>query len=423
MVHATTMGKFLEGFFADLVETGSVEIELAGGHKFTLGDGSGPKLGVRFDGKAAAALLLLDPELNFGELYMDGRIEVTQGTIFDVLMLNAANLWRPDGSLWVRLLGKARSALRRLSHPNGLLRARRNAAYHYDLDATFYTSFLDSGLQYSCAYFERGGQSLEEAQLAKKRHIAAKLLIEPGQRVLDIGCGFGGMAIYLARFCGASVTGLTLSQTQVGIAKAAAADLGLTGAADFRLSDYREFDGRFDRIVSVGMFEHVGLAHYDTYFRKIAHLLDADGIALIHTIGRADGPAATNPWVAKYIFPGGYLPALSEIMPSIERAGLFVADIEILRLHYAETIKAWRERFAARRAEVTAAHDERFCRMWELYLAGSEVAFRREGLVNFQLQLAKRLDCVPLTRDYIGRAEAYLRQRDSIGVNLRLAGE
>jgi cyclopropane-fatty-acyl-phospholipid synthase len=306
-------------------------------------------------------------------------------------MLNAANLWRTDGSLWVRLVGKARSALRRLSHPNGLLRAKRNAAYHYDLGATFYTQFLDSGLQYSCAHFERGGENLEQAQLAKKRHIAAKLLIEPGQSVLDIGCGFGGMAIYLARFCGASVTGLTLSRTQVDIAKAGAADLGLTGATDFRLSDYREFDGRFDRIVSVGMFEHVGLAHYDTYFRKIAHLLDEDGIALIYTIGRADGPCAINPWVAKYIFPGGYLPALSEIMPSIERAGLLVTDIEILRLHYAETIRAWRERFAARRGEVKAAHDERSCRMWELYLAGSEVAFRREGLVNFQLQTGHNL--------------------------------
>ncbi|MFZ0496748.1 MAG: cyclopropane-fatty-acyl-phospholipid synthase family protein [Methylocella sp.] len=417
------MGKFLEAFCAGLIKTGSIEIETAGGHRFTLGDGSGPKLGVRFNDKAAPAFLLLDPELNFGELYMDGRIEVTQGTIFDVLMLAAANVWRPDGSLWVRLLGTARSALRRLRHSNGLLRARRNVAYHYDLAATFYTRFLDSGLQYSCAYFERDGQNLEEAQHAKKRHIAAKLLIEPGHSVLDIGCGFGGMAIYLARFCGASVTGLTLSRTQVGIAQAGAADLGLTGATDFRLCDYRECDGRFDRIVSVGMFEHVGLAHYDAYFRKIAHLLDDDGVALIHTIGRADGPCPTNPWVAKYIFPGGYMPALSEILPSIERAGLFVTDIEILRLHYAKTIKAWRERFAAGRAQVKAAHDERFCRMWELYLAGSEVAFRREGLVNFQLQLAKKLDSVPLTRDYIGRAEAYLRQRDSAAANLRLAGE
>ncbi|MGH6853248.1 MAG: SAM-dependent methyltransferase, partial [Methylocella sp.] len=245
------MGKLPEVFFAGLIKTGSIELETAGGRKFTLGDGSGAKLGLRFNDKAAPAFLLLDPELNFGELYMDGRIEVTQGTIFDVLTLVAANLWRPDGSLWVRLQGKARSALRQLSRPNGLLRARRNAAHHYDLDAAVYNGFLDSGLQYSCAYFERDGQNLEEAQRAKMRHIAAKLLVKPSQSVLDIGCGFGGMAIYLARFCGASVTGLTLSRTHLGVAQASAADLGLTGATDFRFSDYREFDGRFDRIVSV----------------------------------------------------------------------------------------------------------------------------------------------------------------------------
>ncbi len=238
---------------------------------------------MRFNDTAAPALLMLDPELNFGELYMDGRIEVTNDTIFDVLMLNAANMWRSDGSLWVFLLGKTRSALRRLRHSNDLLRARRNVSHHYDLDAIFYTRFLDSGLQYSCAYFERDGQNLEGAQLAKKRHIAAKLVLEPGQNVLDIGCGFGDMAIYLARFCGASVTGLTLSQIQVGIAKAGAADLGLTGATDFRLSDYREFDGRFDRIVSVGC-SNMWASPITIPTSKKLHLLDEDGVALIHTI-------------------------------------------------------------------------------------------------------------------------------------------
>ncbi|MCI0466477.1 MAG: cyclopropane-fatty-acyl-phospholipid synthase family protein [Beijerinckiaceae bacterium] len=417
------MGNFLEDFFAKLIMTGSIEIELAGGHKFTAGDGSGLQTGIRFKDHAAPVLLMLDPELNFGELYVAGRIEVTQGTLFDLLMLNAANLWRPGSSLRLRLLVKARSALRWLRRPNGLLRARRNAAHHYNLDAAFYSRFLDSGLQYSCAYFEREGLSLETAQLAKKRHIAAKLNLEPGHSVLDIGCGFGGMAIYLARFCGASVTGITLSQTQHNLAKAAAADLGLSGATDFRLCDYREARGQFDRIVSVGMFEHVGLAHYDTFFRRVAELLGEDGIALIHTIGRMDGPCATNPWLAKYIFPGGYLPALSELMPVIERTGLFVTDIEILRLHYAQTIRAWRERFEARRGEVEASHGARFCRIWELYLSGSEAAFLREGLAVFQIQLAKKLDTVPVTRDYIGRAEAYLRERDSAAANLRLAGE
>jgi cyclopropane-fatty-acyl-phospholipid synthase len=417
------MEQLLHIFFARLIKTGSLEVETANGDKFNLGDGSGSKLALRFKDMGALFQLMLDPELQFGELYMDGRVEVTQGTLFDVLMLAAANLWRPGGSRWLRLLEKGRGALRRLSRPNGLLRARRNVAHHYDLDAAFYKKFLDSGMQYSCAYFERDGQNLENAQLAKKRHIAAKLLIEPGQSVLDIGCGFGGMAIYLARFCGASVTGVTLSQTQLGVARSGAAELGLSGATDFRFCDYRELDGRFDRIISVGMFEHVGFIHYDMFFRKVAQLLNEDGVALLHTIGRADGPYPTNPWVAKYIFPGGHMPALSEIMPSIERSGLFVTDVEILRLHYAETLKAWGERFRARRAEVEARHGERFCRMWELYLAGSECAFWREGFVVFQIQLSKKLETVPLTRDYIGRIEASLRGRDSAVANLRLAGE
>jgi cyclopropane-fatty-acyl-phospholipid synthase len=417
------MNKLLEAFFKGLIKTSSIEIETANGGTFTLGDRSGSKLGLRFNDRSAVFQLMADPEFQFGQLYMDGRIEVTRGTIFDVLMLIAANLWQPGGSLWLRPLERARGALRRLALSNGLGRARRNVEHHYDFDAAFYKKFLDSGLQYSCAYFEREGQNLENAQLAKKRHIAAKLLIEPGHNVLDIGCGFGGMAIYLARFCGASVTGVTLSQTQLRVARSGAAELCLSGATDFRFRDYRELDGRFDRIVSVGMFEHVGLAHYDLFFRKVGQLLDADGIALIHTIGRADGPCPTNPWVKKYIFPGGYMPALSEIMPSIERSGLFVTDIEILRLHYAETLKVWHERFQARRTEVAARRGEHFCRMWELYLAGCECAFRREGFVVFQIQLSKKLESVPLTRDYIGRVEAYLRERDSEAAKLRLAGE
>ena len=417
------MSKLLKPFLAGLIKTGSIEIETANGYKFTIGDGSGHKLGLRFNDMSAVFQLMADPELQFGDLYMDGRIEVTKGTLFDVLMLSAANLWQPGGSRWLRLVEKVRGSLCRFTLHNGLLRARRNVAHHYDFDAAFYRKFLDSGLQYSCAYFEREGQNLENAQLAKKRHIAAKLLIEPGHSVLDIGCGFGGMANYLARFCGASVTGVTLSQTQLGVARSGAVELGLSGATDFRFCDYRTLEGRFDRIVSVGMFEHVGVAHYDMFFRKVAQLLDEDGIALIHTIGRADGPWPTNPWVAKHIFPGGYMPALSEIMPSIERTGLFVTDVEILRLHYAETLKAWHERFQARRAEIEASRGARFCRMWELYLAGCECAFRREGFVVFQIQLSKKLDTVPVTRDYIGHIEAYLRKRDATEANLRLAGE
>ncbi|MDB5641405.1 MAG: SAM-dependent methyltransferase, partial [Hyphomicrobiales bacterium] len=273
---------------------------------------------------------------------------------------------------------------------------------------------------YSCAYFEDPEQTLDDAQLAKKRHIAAKLLIEPGQSVLDIGCGWGGMALYLSQVCGARVTGVTLSEEQLEVARRRAAESGVSSAPEFRLQDYRNVPERFDRIVSVGMFEHVGIAWYDTFFRKLASTLNDDGVALLHTIGRPDTPCATNPFIAKYIFPGGHLPSLSEIMPAIERAGLIVTDIEVLRLHYAETLKAWRERFQAKRAEIAALYDERFCRMWEFYLVGSEATFRLGQGVVFQIQMTKRVDATPITRDYIHDAEATLRGRE-IGA-LRTAG-
>ncbi len=417
----------LRTFFAGLIRSGSLEVTTAAGRSFRVGDGSGESLAIRFNDRRAETLFMIDPELRFGELFMDGRIDIARGSLYDVVALASQNLMHADpglgtgGSGWVRLLQEARAALRRIARANNAFSARRNVAHHYDIDPRIYRLFLDADLQYSCGYFEREGQGLADAQLAKKRHIAAKLLISPGQSVLDIGSGFGGLANYLARYCGASVTGLTLSKAQFDVSLRRAAALGPL-AADFRMLDYREIEGRFDRIVSVGMFEHVGLANYDAYFRRIAQLLDEDGVALVHTIGRAPGPAATNPWVAKYIFPGGYIPALSEMLPAIERSTLIVTDIEILRLHYARTLKGWRERFLARREEAKAIYDEGFCRMWELYLAGSEAAFRYEGLVVFQIQLAKRLDAVPLTRDYIGRAEAALTRREAAST-LSEAGE
>jgi cyclopropane-fatty-acyl-phospholipid synthase len=417
------MDKLFQAFLAELIKTGSLKVKTASGHCFSVGDGSGQTLALCFNDAAAQSWLMINPELHFGALFADGRVEVSEGAIFDVLMLASINLWRPDGSRWVRLLDRARFALRRFRPRNDARRARRNVGHHYDLNAAFYKMFLDPELQYSCAYFASGGESLENAQLAKKRHIAAKLMIDPGQSVLDIGCGFGGLAFYLARFCGANVSGVTLSKTQHDIAKGRAADLDLAAAVHFHLLDYREVDGRFDRIVSVGMFEHVGLVNYGSYFRTIAQLLDEDGIALVHTIGRATEPAAPNPWIAKYVFPGSYIPSLSEILPAIENAGLFVTDIEVLRLHYAETLKIWRERFLARREEAKAIYGERFCRMWEFYLAGTECSFRCEGLVVFQIQLAKKLGAVPITRDYISRGKAELQQRDSAMGPLRMAGE
>jgi cyclopropane-fatty-acyl-phospholipid synthase len=289
----------------------------------------------------------------------------------------------------------------RLMQRNGIARSQRNVAHHYDLSSRLYDLFLDEDKQYSCAFFERPTDTLEAAQLTKKRRIAAKLALAPGQRVLDIGSGWGGLALHLAQNTGADVTGITLSQEQLRLAQERAAKAGVEGQVRFRLEDYRQTSGTFDRIVSVGMFEHVGLAQYSSFFKKVASLLADDGVALIHTIGRSDRPGSTNPWIAKYIFPGGYMPALSEIVPLVERADLIVTDVEVLRLHYASTLAEWRRRFAANREEAKALYDERFCRMWEFYLAGAEMGFRYGGLVVFQLQLAKRVDILPLARDYM----------------------
>jgi cyclopropane-fatty-acyl-phospholipid synthase len=416
------MEKAFRSFLSGLIKSGSIDIETASGQRFRVGDGSGEDVQVRFLDKAAQWALMLDPGLRFGELYMEGRVRVERGTIYDVLAIASRNAARLRQFFWLAAADRLRSALSSLGKHNNLIRARRNAAHHYDLDSRLYELFLDSDRQYSCAYFEHPSATIDEAQLAKRRHIAAKLLVEPGNRVLDIGCGWGGMALYLARICGAKVTGITLSREQLVLARQRAGEAAQSSLIDFRLQDYREIDERFDRIVSVGMFEHVGLRYYDAYFRQIAKLLNGDGIALLHTIGAEHTPQPPDSWVDKYIFPGGYIPSLSNIMPSIERAGLFVTDIEVLRLHYAETLRHWRERFLARRAEAAALYDERFCRMWEYYLAGAECGFRFLGQVVFQIQLAKQIDSVPMTRDYIVRREAELRRRDTSVPGLRIAG-
>jgi cyclopropane-fatty-acyl-phospholipid synthase len=285
-------------------------------------------------------------------------------------------------------------------------------AHHYDLNGRLYSLFLDRDRQYSCAYFPRGDETLEEAQAAKKRHIAAKLCLNrPDLQVLDIGCGWGGMALTLARDYGARVTGITLSTEQLAEARHRAAAEGLEDRVSFELLDYRSLDRRFDRIVSVGMFEHVGVGYYRTFFETVGRCLQPDGVALLHSIGRSGTPGCTNSWIAKYIFPGGYTPALSEVMPAIEKSGLLVTDVEILRLHYAETLRQWRWRFAANRDAIASLYDERFCRMWEFYLCGAELSFRREGNMVFQVQLAHQQTAVPLTRDYITVAEAAAVER------------
>ena len=406
------MTRFLFFFLSRLVKRGHLEVQTADGEMQTFGDGSGPRLVVKVADRAAERRLALNPELAFGELFMDGRFDLVEGDLYDLVELGARNLAAYHKPGWIKLLQKARIAVRRLHQRNDPIRARRNISQHYDLDQRMYRLFLDADWQYSCAYFEHEGQTLDDAQLAKKRHLAAKLLIDEGHSVLDIGCGFGGMALYLAQMVGARATGVTLSQEQLDVASRRAVDAGLGDRVAFRLQDYRDVQEQFDRIISVGMFEHVGAPGYDEYFANVRRLLKDDGTMMLHAIGRSDSPGATNPWIQKYIFPGGYIPSLSEVMASIERSGLYVTDTEILRLHYADTLKAWRQRFLAHREEAKALYDERFCRMWEFYLAGSETSFRVDGFMVFQIQLAKRQDVVPRTRDYVGEREAQLRKRE-----------
>lgn len=390
-------------------------------HRF--GNGFGPSVCVHVSDRTTERAIAFDPQLALGEAYMDGTLQVFQGSIYDLLAILMENFERFRGNRWERSLVAFRMALRRLDQFNPVARSRRNVAHHYDIDGAIYDLFLDRDRQYSCAYW-RAGDDLEMAQLAKKRHIAAKLCLRAGQRVLDIGSGWGGLGLYLAEAADVDVTGVTLSTAQHERSQRRAQQLGIDHQVRFALEDYRHVAGRYDRVVSVGMFEHVGINHYHAFFEKVADLMTDDGIALIHTIGRSDGPGYTNPFISKYIFPGGYFPALSEILPAIERSGLVLSDVEVLRLHYAETLKAWRERFVSRRAEAVRLWGETFARMWEFYLAGSEAGFRFQGLVVFQLQLARKIDGVPLTRDYIGVAENGLRSAEREGTEPpRMAGE
>jgi cyclopropane-fatty-acyl-phospholipid synthase len=403
------------------VTCGNLQVTTARGATFLFGDGAGPPIAVRFVSKRAQWSVLLDPDLRLGEAYMDGTFVVDRGSVAEFVDLAARRFAWP---WWAAPIALCRFVWRRIAQLNGRGRSRRNVAHHYDLDGRLYSLFLDSDRQYSCAYFETPQDSLDDAQLAKKRHLVAKLILENGHRLLDIGCGWGGLTLYAAEMCGAEVTGITLSQEQLAVARQRTKERKLEGSATFDALDYRDVTGTFDRIVSVGMFEHVGVGFYDGFFTKCASILADDGIMVLHSIGRSSGPGYTNAWIGKYIFPGGYIPALSEVMLAIERAGFLVTDIEILRLHYAETLKAWRDRFLAHRDEVVRLYDARFVRMWEFYLACSEAAFRRQNMMVLQIQLAKRQGIVPITRNYIHRSEQRLRgQEAGRRTPLRLAGE
>jgi cyclopropane-fatty-acyl-phospholipid synthase len=379
-------------------------IDAAGGRHVLKGAKPGPAATMRVHDRWTALRLVLRPRLALGEAYMDGTVTVEDGgDIYALLDLLGRNTAALDSSTMIRWSYALQRMVRLIQQYNPVGKAQRNAAHHYDLKDQLYDLFLDRDRQYSCAYFMSPNDTLEQAQTNKKHHIAAKLILQPGQKVLDIGSGWGGMGLYLGREHGADVTGVTLSKEQHAVSSRRALEGGLADRVRFKLLDYREEPGRYDRIVSVGMFEHVGAAHYVEFFSKVKDLLADDGIMLLHSIGRMEPPGGTNTWLRKYIFPGGYTPALSEVLAAVEKVGLYVTDIEVLRLHYAETLRHWRHRFQANRDKVKAmaGYDERFCRMWEFYLAGCEVAFRHMAQMVFQMQLARSQDAVPLTREYM----------------------
>ena len=403
--------QLLSKMMSRFVQIGQLKVIDAHGREHLFGPGGEgmPHATVKLHDPKLHQTLFLNPELRAGEAYMDGTLTIEDGgTIRDLLEIFANNRQALRGQPMQKALKQWMKKIRRWHQRNETNASRKNVQHHYDLSNDFYKLFLDKDLQYSCAYWPTLDMSLEEAQEAKKKHIATKLNLKPGMKVLDIGCGWGGMAIYIAKNFDCEVIGVTLSDEQHAMARERVKAAGLADKVDIRIQDYRHVEERFDAIVSVGMFEHVGIAHYLEYFSKIRDLLTDDGCALVHSIGRKGGPGTTGAWIRKYIFPGGYSPALSETFAEIEKAQLWVTDCEILRLHYAETLKEWDNRFQANRDKVKDMFDERFCRMWEFYLIVSEFSFRYGKHMNFQIQLSKTVNALPMTRDYMIDAERKL---------------
>ncbi|HWW63176.1 MAG TPA: cyclopropane-fatty-acyl-phospholipid synthase family protein [Sphingomonadaceae bacterium] len=399
----------LDRLLTRIVRAGPLTVIDAKGRRRSYGDASPATkpVTVRLADNKVMWDIAFQPPLKTGEAYMEGRLILEKGDILDLLDLVGYNARWEDDNPVRSMLWHGRHAARQ--GRNGRRLAKRNVAHHYDLSDRLYDLFLDADRQYSCAYFTDPANSLEQAQADKKTHIAAKLYLKPGQKVLDIGCGWGGMALYLNKVADVDVLGVTLSEEQLKVARRRAEEAGVADRVRFELIDYRDVTGSFDRIVSVGMFEHVGPSHYPEFFETCRKLLTTDGVMLLHTIGHVDGPSPTDPWVAKYIFPGGYIPALSEVAPVVEKAGLWLTDLEVLRLHYAATLEHWYERTQAARDQIIALYDERFFRMWEYYLAASIIAFRHDGFANFQFQLTRRRDALPLTRDYMLREEERMK--------------
>ena len=397
----------LNSFLDRAIRKGRLNITYTNGTERSFGSGpGGPEVSVILKDPDLPKKMITDIELAFCEAYMDGGLEIVDDDIYGIITLAMVNL-RSEGAVRGKIhkaVETSRKMLRRLSQFNPVGKAQENVAHHYDLSGALYDLFLDEDRQYSCAYWPRLDMTLEEAQLAKKRHIANKLLLKPGMKVLDIGCGWGGMALTLAKEYGARVVGVTLSKEQHAIAVQRVRDEGLEGQVEIRLQDYRHVDETFDRIVSVGMFEHVGVPHYREYFRHVKKFLAPDGVALIHTIGRSDPPGTTAAFITKYIFPGGYVPAMSEAMAAVEKEHLVATDVEVWRLHYAETLKHWYDRFMLNVDKAEELYDARFVRMWRLYLVACEMTFRMNDQVVFQFQLARNQEAVPLTRDYLYRA-------------------
>jgi len=394
-----------------LLTRGSITLLLPGKPPHTFGPGGGKHLTVRFADRKVAFDIARNPRLKLGEAYMDGRVEILDGTILDLLeMVVGANRWE-DGGQGRKTLSKGKKRLAKLFRRNNPLRSRRNVAHHYDLKDELYELFLDDDKQYSCAYFTDPANSLEQAQADKKAHIAAKLALKPGQRVLDIGCGWGGMALYLHKVAGVDVLGVTLSEHQLKIARARAKAAGVSDHVQFELIDYRDVEEQFDRIVSVGMFEHVGAKHYEEFFGKCRELLKPEGVMLLHTIGKlgevSQGP---DPFTDKWIFPGYHLPSLSQMSEASESARLISSDVENLRLHYGLTLRHWLDRATKARAKIEAMYDARFFRMWEFYLAGGIVMFESGAACNYQVQYIRERTALPITRDYIFETEQRYRK-------------
>ncbi len=391
-----------------VIRKGTLNVIDASGQLHSFGGEPGPTVTIQITDARLYRKLFVNPELHVGEAYMDGKLLVTQGRIRDVLTLFALNRQSVRNHPLQKLVRGTMKKLKRLNQRNSQKSASANVRHHYDLSNDFYRLWLDNDMNYSCAYFAKPEDTLEQAQQNKLRHIAAKLDLKPGQRILDIGCGWGGNALYIASVADVEIVGVTLSVEQHALATLRAKERGLEKRVHFELMDYRNVQGPFDRIVSIGMFEHVGIDHFLEYFSKIRDLLTPDGLALVHSIGRKGGPGQTGAWVRRHIFPGGYSPALSETLAAVEKSGLWVTDIEILRLHYAKTLREWENRFQCHRAEVATMMDERFCRMWEFYLIASELAFSHGKHMNFQLQLTRNVEALPLTRDYMHATEKAL---------------